>query len=59
MKKSPLALVRDGLFTLNRTRVLNITGIYKYKNKGEIEILNFDKNDPHLDASDLRVINYM
>jgi beta-1,2-mannobiose phosphorylase / 1,2-beta-oligomannan phosphorylase len=30
-----------------------------YNNKGEIEILNFDKNDPQLDASDPRVINYM
>jgi len=29
-----------------------------YNNKGIIEILNFDKNDPELDASDPRVINY-
>ena len=29
-----------------------------YNSKGEIEILNFDKNDPDLDASDPRVINY-
>jgi len=29
-----------------------------YNVKGEIEILNFDKNDPDLDASDPRVINY-
>jgi len=29
-----------------------------YNNKGEIEILNFDKNDPDLDTSDPRVINY-
>jgi len=29
-----------------------------YNNKGEIEILSFDKNDPHLNASDPRVINY-
>ncbi len=29
-----------------------------YNNKGEIEILSFDKNDPDLDATDPRVINY-
>jgi predicted GH43/DUF377 family glycosyl hydrolase len=29
-----------------------------YNGKGEIEILSFDKNDPDLDASDPRVINY-
>ncbi len=29
-----------------------------YNIKGEIEILSFDKNDPDLDASDPRVINY-
>src|ERR1035437_1250039 len=29
-----------------------------YNSKGEIEILSFDKNDPDLDASDPRVINY-
>lgn len=29
-----------------------------YNNKGEIEILTFDKDDPDLDASDPRVINY-
>ena len=29
-----------------------------YNIKGEIEILNFDKNDPDLDASDPRIINY-
>ena len=29
-----------------------------YNSKGKIEILNFDKNDPQLDASDPRVINY-
>jgi predicted GH43/DUF377 family glycosyl hydrolase len=29
-----------------------------YNNKGDIEILSFDKNDPDLDASDPRVINY-
>jgi predicted GH43/DUF377 family glycosyl hydrolase len=29
-----------------------------YNNKGEIEILNFDKNDPNLDYSDPRIINY-
>jgi beta-1,2-mannobiose phosphorylase / 1,2-beta-oligomannan phosphorylase len=29
-----------------------------YNHKGEIEILSFDKNDPDLDASDPRVINY-
>jgi len=29
-----------------------------YNSKGEIEILSFDKDDPDLDASDPRVINY-
>jgi predicted GH43/DUF377 family glycosyl hydrolase len=29
-----------------------------YNNKGVIEILSFDKNDPDLDASDPRIINY-
>jgi len=29
-----------------------------YNNKGEIEILSFDKDDPDLDASDPRIINY-
>jgi len=29
-----------------------------YNNKGTIEILSFDKNDPDLDASDPRIINY-
>lgn len=29
-----------------------------YNKRGEIEILNFDRNDPDLDASDPRVINY-
>ena len=29
-----------------------------YNSKGGIEILSFDKNDPDLDASDPRVINY-
>ncbi|MFA6127501.1 MAG: glycoside hydrolase family 130 protein [Bacteroidales bacterium] len=29
-----------------------------YNAKGEIEILKFDKNDPDLDASDPRIINY-
>ena len=29
-----------------------------YNEKGEIEVLTFDKNDPSLDASDARVINY-
>ncbi len=29
-----------------------------YNSKGEIEILSFDKNDPDLDASDPRIINY-
>jgi len=29
-----------------------------YNNKGEIEILSFGKDDPDLDASDPRVINY-
>lgn len=29
-----------------------------YNSKGSIEILNFDKNDPDLDASDPRIINY-
>jgi predicted GH43/DUF377 family glycosyl hydrolase len=31
--------------------------VYNYK--GEIEIMNFDKNDPNLDASDPRVINFL
>lgn len=29
-----------------------------YNEKGEIEVLSFDKDDPDLDASDPRVINY-
>ena len=29
-----------------------------YNNKGEIEILSFNNDDPDLDASDPRVINY-
>ena len=29
-----------------------------YNDKGEIEVLHFDKNDPDLDASDPRVIGY-
>ena len=29
-----------------------------YNKEGKIEILNFDKNDPDLDASDPRIINY-
>ncbi len=29
-----------------------------YNDKGEIKVLSFDKNDPNLDASDPRVINY-
>lgn len=29
-----------------------------YNEKGEIEVVSFDKNDPNLDASDPRVINY-
>ena len=29
-----------------------------YDKTGEIEILEFDKNDPHLDFSDSRVIRY-
>ena len=29
-----------------------------YNDKGEIEVLHFDKNDPDLDASDPRVIVY-
>jgi len=29
-----------------------------YNSKGTIEILSFDKNDPDLDASDPRIINY-
>lgn len=29
-----------------------------YNDKGEIEVLTFDKNDPALDASDARVIKY-
>jgi len=29
-----------------------------YNKEGQIEVLSFDKNDPHLDASDPRVIQY-
>ncbi|NWJ52642.1 MAG: glycosidase [Bacteroidetes bacterium] len=29
-----------------------------YNHEGELEILSFDKNDPDLDASDPRIINY-
>jgi len=29
-----------------------------YNDRGEIEVLNFDKNDPDLDTSDPRIINY-
>lgn len=31
---------------------------FPINNNGKIEVLSFDKNDPHLDASDPRVINY-
>lgn len=29
-----------------------------YNDRGEIEVLNFDKNDPDLDTTDPRIINY-
>ena len=50
--------MKKTLLTLNRTSVQYHRNL-QYKNKGEIEILNFDKNDPNLDASDPRVINFL
>jgi predicted GH43/DUF377 family glycosyl hydrolase len=48
-------LVRVAERTIQNEGVLSVP---VYNNEGKVEILNFDLEDPKLDASDARVINY-
>lgn len=52
---------KTGLLVRVAERTVQKEGIVSvpvYNNQGNIEILNFNHNDPKLDASDARVINY-
>lgn len=48
-------LVRVAERTVQKEGIISVP---IYNDKGKIEVLNFNLNDPKLDASDVRVINY-
>lgn len=48
-------LIRVAERTVQKEGIISVP---VYNNKGKVEILNFNLNDPKLDATDARVINY-
>ncbi len=54
-KGKTVLLVRIAERTVQKESAISVP---IYNNQGKVEILNFDKNDPKLESTDARVINY-